>query len=98
MIDITRLNSHFEIRVLADSDMDDILELCQRNTLFYEYTEARPSKEQILNDMKATSPGIDQSAKYYFGFFQNHDLVAVMDLIDGYPKPEIAYIGFFMMN
>ena len=21
-----------------------------------------------------------------------------MDLIDGYPKPEIAYIGFFMMN
>ena len=22
----------------------------------------------------------------------------LMDLIDGYPKPEIAYIGFFMMN
>ena len=21
-----------------------------------------------------------------------------MDLIDGYPKPEIAYIGFFMVN
>lgn len=76
MIDITRLNSHFEIRVLVDSDVNDILELCQHNTLFYEYTEARPSKEHILNDMKATPPGIDQSAKYYFGFFRNQDLVA----------------------
>ncbi len=98
MIDITRLSSHFEIRVLADSDVDDILELCQRNTLFYEYTGARPTREQIRNVMKATPPGIDQLGKYYFGFFRDQDLVAVMDLIDGYPKPEIAYIGFFMMN
>ncbi len=98
MIDITRLNSHFEIRVLADSDMDDILELCQRNTLFYEYTEARPTKEQIQNDMKVTPPGINLSAKHFFGFFQNGDLIAIMDLIDGYPKSEMAYIGFFMMD
>ena len=25
-------------------------------------------------------------------------LLAVMDLIDGYPEPETGYIGFFMMN
>ena len=24
--------------------------------------------------------------------------MAVLDLIDGYPKPEIAFLGFFMMN
>ena len=48
--------------------------------------------------MKATPPGIDMQDKYYFGFFDGRELVAIMDLIDGYPKAEIAYIGFFMMN
>ena len=98
MIDITRLSSHYITRILDESDVDKILEVCQQNTLFYEYTEARPTSEQIQDDMKLTPPGIDLSAKYFFGFFADQDLVAVMDLIDGYPKPEIAYIGFFMVN
>ncbi len=62
------------------------------------YTEARPIREDIHDDMKVTPPGIDLSDKYYFGFFDNQKLVAIMDIIDGYPKSEIAYIGFFMMN
>lgn len=98
MIDITRLSSHYNTRILYESDMDRILEVCQQNTLFYEYTEAQPTSEQIQGDMKLTPPGIDLSEKYFLGFFSDQDLVAVMDLIDGYPKPEIAYIGFFMMN
>lgn len=48
--------------------------------------------------MQAAPPGIDLSAKYYFGFFDDRKMVAIMDLIDGYPKAETAYIGFFMMN
>ena len=97
-MDISRLSSHYKIRVLTVSDVGIILDLCQQNTVFYEYTEAQPTSEQILDDMKQTPPGIDMSAKYFFGFFEGQDLVAVMDLIDGYPTPEIAYIGFFMMN
>ena len=38
------------------------------------------------------------SDKYYVGFYEDKALVAVMDLIDGYPNADIAYIGFFMMN
>ncbi len=98
MIDISKLSSHFQPCVLDESDIDRVLEVCQQNPVFYEYTEARPSREQIRDDMKSAPPGIDLSAKYFLGFFEEHDLVAVMDLIDGYPKPEIAYIGFFMMN
>ena len=36
--------------------------------------------------------------KYYLGFFAGDELVAVMDLILNYPKADIAFIGFFMMN
>ena len=48
--------------------------------------------------MHITPPGIDESHKHYVGFYQGDVLVAVMDLIDGYPEGDIAYIGFFMMN
>ncbi len=98
MIDISKLCSRYRARVLVNSDVDMILRLCQQNTLFYEYTEAKPTKDQILSDMRITPPGIKFSDKYFFGFFDGPELVAVMDLIDGYPKQEIAYIGFFMMN
>lgn len=98
MIDISKLSRCYWARILEQSDVDMIREICEQNTIFYKYTEARPTRENILADMQATPPGIDLSAKYYFGFFDNQELIAVMDLVDGYPKPEIAYIGFFMMN
>lgn len=48
--------------------------------------------------MKATPPGIVLSDKYFFGFFEREELVAVMDLVVGYPDQRTSYIGFFMMN
>ena len=37
----------YDIRVLNDSDVDEILGLYRKNPLFYEYTEARPTREQV---------------------------------------------------
>jgi ribosomal protein S18 acetylase RimI-like enzyme len=51
-----------------------------------------------LNDLHITPPGVDIADKYYVGFFNGEEMVAVLDLIDGYPEPAIGYIGFFMMN
>ncbi len=98
MIDISKLSKKYSARILEDSDVEMLVEICKQNTVFYEYTEARPTKENILDDMKVTPPGIDMQDKYYLGFFDGRELVAIMDLIDGYPTREVAYIGFFMMN
>jgi len=98
MIDLLSLSSRYRTRILDDSDVDMILDLCRGNPQFYEYAQARPTAEQIRADMKLTPPGIEPADKYYFGFFEERDLVAVMDLIDGYPDAETAYIGFFMMD
>ncbi len=98
MIDILKLSKQYAVRKMDDSDIDRILNLCYGNTLFYQYCEANPTKEQILNDLHMTPPNTVLSDKYYVGFFENNTLVAVMDLIDGYPNKENAFIGFFMMN
>ena len=97
-MDLSALSKRYSIRRMDDSDADSILELCKGNTQYYLYCQAEPSKEQILNDLHITPPGIDFSDKYYIGFYQGNTLVAVMDLIDGYPAPGTAFIGFFMMR
>ena len=98
MLDISKLNERYTIRRMDETDADAILELCLGNTQYYRYCEAEPSREQVLNDLRITPPGKDRCDKHYVGFYQGETLVAVMDLIDGYPEPENGYIGFFMMN
>ncbi len=98
MFDISKLSSCFDVRKLDASDADSILELCRGNEQYYLYAEAKPTREQVLNDLQITPPGIGLSDKYFVGFYQNENLIAVMDLIDGYPEPDIAFIGFFMMS
>ena len=98
MLDISKLSRTYDVRRLNDAHVEEIFALCKGNTQYYRYCEAQPTREQVLNDLHITPPGIDFSAKYYIGFYQDHELIAVMDLIDGYPDPDICFIGFFMMN
>ena len=98
MIEISKLSRQYMTQSLSASNVDDIVGLCQQNTVFYKYTEAPPTRENILYDMNAKPPGIDTSDKYYFGFYDGASLIAIMDLIDGYPEKDIAYIGFFMVD
>ena len=43
-------------------------------------------------------PGKDAADKYYVGFFDHEALVAVMDFVLGYPDPDVAFIGFLMVD
>ena len=98
MFDINKFSNQYSVRFLKENDIDLVIDICNGDPLFYEYTIARPTKENLLEDMRLTPPGIDLKDKYYVGYFDNETLVAVLDLIDGWPSKEVAYIGFFMMN
>ena len=98
MFDVTKLSNRYAVRIMRDSDADSILDLCLQNTQFYQYSGKQPSKELVLNNLHITPQGIEKSSKYYVGFYDNTVLVAIMDLINGYPSGDSAFIGFFMMN
>ena len=98
MIDISMLSDDYIVRVMDDSDADVILSLCRGNTLYYHYCNAEPSKSLIINDLHITPSGVDISDKYYVGFYDGKKLIAIMDIIDGYPESEMAFIGFFMVD
>lgn len=78
--------------------MEMIYTFCKSNTQYYEYCGKDISAELIECDIKTAPPGIPMEQKYYIGFFENRKLIAIMDLIDGYPNSNCTFIGFFMMN
>lgn len=98
MIDISKFSSKYLVRRMNDSDAEAILEFCKENTQYYEYCQAEPTLEQVTSDLHLTPPGIGPEDKYYVGFYQDDDIVAIMDIIDGFPEKGIAFIGFFMTN
>lgn len=98
MIDITMLSSRYAVRRLDETDVDEILRLYEENPQFFRYCEMQPTKAQVLNDLHIAPPGIGLSDKYVVGFYGEDGLIAVMDLIDGYPEQGTAYIGLFILK
>ena len=50
MLEISKLSSKYNVYRLDESNVDEIFNLCLGNTLFYEYCEASPSKDQIIKE------------------------------------------------
>ena len=97
-LEIRKLSGTYAVRRLQPDDAEMIYAFCKRNTQYYEYCGKDISIELIEHDMRLAPPGIPSEQKYYMGFFENATLVAVMDLVVGYPDRRCAFIGFFMMN
>lgn len=97
-VEIGLLTNKYKVRRLTKEDINAILELERSNTLYYQWCPPLATEQEILEDMEVVAPGKSKADKYYVGFFQTGKLIAVMDLIDGYPKKRIAFIGFFMVD
>ena len=95
---ITSLSKKYVVRRLDPEDVDIIYDMSCGNHIFYQYHPPFVTKQSILDDMEALPPGKSEEDKFYVGFFEGETLVAIMDLILGYPSDEIVYIGLFMMD
>lgn len=88
----------YNVRKLQKNDIDQIYDLCSKNHLYYQYCPPYVTRKSIELDMSALPDNVDFKDKYYVGYFKNGKLIAILDLIDGYPKKDIVFIGFFMVD
>lgn len=95
---ISQFSNHYQVRKLVDADLEQVLALYQTNPLYFKHFPPLPSLESLANDLVECPPGKELSDKYFLGFWDKERLVAILDLIDGYPTAEIAYIGLFMVD
>ncbi len=86
------------IRKLAEKDVDKIFLFYSKNELYFKHRPPLPTKESVREDMTALPPNKSIVDKFYIGYFDGENLVAVMDLIKDYPEEKTAYIGLFMID
>ena len=97
-MNINLFSNKYKVRKLTEKDIPIIYKLCSGNIIYYTYCPPFVDKERIIEDMTELPPGKGREDKYYVGFFDGDQLIGVLDIIDGYPRKEIAYIGFFMTD
>ena len=98
IVKIEQLSKRYTVKQLVDADVAAVYALCKENPLYYQYCPPFVTEDSIRADMAALPPHKTPEDKYYLGFFEDEILVAVMDLISGFPNEETAFVGFFMMN
>lgn len=95
---IELFSDKYKVHTLTGKNIDEIYHLLSQNVLYYEYCPPFVTRQAIVEDMRIVPHGKTIEDKYYIGFYQDGKLVAIMDLIDGYPEKHIVYIGFFMTD
>lgn len=96
--EIEKFSSQYIVRTLTPEDVEAIYGLSAGNPLFFEHCPPFVTRQSILEDMAALPPGKTYDDKFYVGFFDKGQLVAILDLILGYPEADTAFIGLFMVD
>lgn len=97
-MNIVKLCDRYLVRPIEQADIPGVYALCKGNPLYFQHCPPFVTPDSIERDLAALPPGMGPESKHYVGFYtQAQELVAVMDLILGYPEPQTAFIGFFML-
>ncbi len=98
-LDIATLSTQFGVRKITESDISAVYRLAKSNRRYYRYLGRIPTRESLTEIISEVPEGVSRSCKHFVGFYNEDDvLVAVMDLITGYPESDDAFIGWLMVD
>jgi len=98
-LDIQAFGTEYDVRRITEADITDVYLLTRSNHRFYRSLNIRPTRARLTEIISDVPEGAGPNNKYFVGFYNSDDeLVAVMDLIVGYPERDDAFIGWFMVD
>jgi len=98
-LDISTLSTQYKVRKITESDITAVYRLAKTNRRYYRYLGRIPTRESLTEIISEVPEGASVKCKHFVGFYDEDDrLVAVMDLITGYPESDDAFIGWLMVD
>ena len=98
-LDINTLSSDYTVHKITEADIADVYHLCKANRKYYEYAHTKPTLENLTEVITDLPKGTGPENKHFVGFYDEEDhLIAILDLITGYPEEDDAFIGWFMVD
>lgn len=97
--DIEILSSEYDVRAITESEISDVYRLCKSNRKYYRYIHKEPTLRNLTDVISELPEGTGKEDKHFVGFYDDDgQLVAILDLITGYPENDDAFIGWFMVD
>lgn len=97
-LQVQKISSDYEIKLLGEGDILPLYNLCVSNPGYYRYMKCEPDRDTLKGELTALPPGKRLEDKYFAGIYRGGQMIAILDLIVGYPDPETAFIGWFMVD
>ncbi|MCQ2509331.1 MAG: GNAT family N-acetyltransferase, partial [Lachnospiraceae bacterium] len=97
-LNIQSLGINYDVRRITEEDISDVYRLCKTNKRYYRYMRSVPTRESLTEIISRIPGDAGNCGKYFVGFYDLDRLVAVMDLITGYPEEDAAFIGWLMVD
>ncbi len=97
--DIAALSSEYEVRDITESDITAVYRLFRENRKYYRYIHRAPSLRDLTDVISNVPQDTPPEKKRFVGFYdKSGKLIAILDIIMGYPDGESAFIGWFMVD
>ena len=98
-LDINTLSTRYSVRKITEADISPVYRLAKSNMRYYRYLGRIPTRESLTEIISELPAGVSMQCKHFVGFYNQDDyLVAVMDLITGYPESDDVFIGWLMVD
>ena len=97
-MEMASLSGEYTVKPITEADIPAVLRLQESNPLFFRHCPPPPTADAVREDMDALPPGKCPEDKYFAGFWQGNALVAVLDLVLGYPDSQTAFLGLLMLD
>lgn len=88
----------YSVKRLTVEDIPALYDFCKENTAYYEYMKSEPTIENLTAELRNTPPDMPLESKHFVGFYAGDKLIAILDLIIGFPNVSTAFIGWFMTS
>ncbi len=97
-LDIQSLATDYEVRRITEAEISDVYRLCKSNKRYYRAMRSVPTRESLTEVISDIPGDAGTENKFFVGFYEDGDLIALMDLITEYPEKNAAFIGWFMVE
>ena len=98
MIEPASLSRRYRVADAAQADFGEVYRLFCSEKHYFEYFSLPMSEEQLRRDMTLLPDGCTEDQKYFLAYYDGGTMIALLDLIDGYPTDRTCYIGLFMVD
>lgn len=89
----------YGVRRLTEEDGDEIFGLQRKHAACHAmYTTREIDMDYVLGDLTSVPDGRSLADKFYLGVYDGDRLVAIVDVVLGFPLPKTAWLGMIMVD